>query len=142
MEDVWSDLASKLDPPPYDTQQIGPHEPPYNLVLLFEHVEEHTNFYRVMLGKWQVPAFAERMRLFLETIAQERMNLVMPQHQPTPVPRTLISSVAIDMALSTIRWWVENHRPCTAEDMARHYVILSIFGIYRAMGVNQPDWPG
>jgi AcrR family transcriptional regulator len=140
MDDVWDELVARLDPPLRDPRRVKLKPTPRSLVQFFEHVGENTNFYRTMLGKWQVDPFTERLRHFLTELFIERFNAVLPAHHASPLPPSLVIAANVAMCIGVIRWWVENHQPCSAADIAHHYLVMSGFGFYRAVGVETPNW--
>lgn len=85
------------------------------LVRMLEHIRANAKFYRVMLGKNGDPAFAEKIRHYIE----KRMRRSMPQ-------TLLHEKVFIDLNLSymssgsvgAVLWWLENEMPYPPEKLA------------------------
>jgi AcrR family transcriptional regulator len=141
MDDVWEELVNRLEPPLRDPRKVRLDDPPRTLVLFFRHVADHANFYRVMLGKWQVEPFVERLRVFLTDLFKARLDRALPTLENAVVPPALVTAANVSMCIGMIHWWVDNHLPCTVEEIARHYALLSGFGVYVALGVPMPDLP-
>jgi AcrR family transcriptional regulator len=93
-------------------------EAPTGLVKLLKHIQEYSEFYRVMLSANGHPVVTDRLRRNAES--RYRYLLSRPSVKPNA------SSTPLDMKLTyiscagigAIQWWVENKIPCTAEELA------------------------
>lgn len=103
-------VADKLRP--------GDTELPTGLIKLLRHIEQHKDFYRVMLSDHGHPVVTDRLRRNAED--RFRYLLTRPGIQPKQ------STSPIDMRLTyiscagigAITWWVESNIPCSAEELA------------------------
>lgn len=100
-----------------DKPQILPH-----LVILFEHILKHEQFYRLMLcgdgiGKFYV--------LFRKSLVERFMALSQEQFPQSTSKDTLRNALRaqshVGALLGTISWWLENNCPYPPEEMA-HYL--------------------
>lgn len=100
------------------TMPTTPRSVPAGLLVLVKQVEANADFYRVMLGRNGDPAFIERFRQF----SQERYRYLFSQQHQTADPK----SPPVDVKLAYISyagigvflWWLENHQPCSPEQLA------------------------
>jgi hypothetical protein len=116
-------------------------KPPRHLVLTFRHLAQHRDFYRTMLGKSGVPAFAARMREYLATVTKERLSKLRSLF-PEAVPildDVFIANFVAGALMSTIIWWLENKLPHSPEYMADRFGWLSVAGTYRMLGIEPPS---
>ena len=93
-------------------------EVPTGLVKLLKHIQEFSEFYRVMLSANGHPVVTDRLRRNAEKryrYALTRLGVV-PNASNTPLDMrlTYVSCAGI----GAISWWVENKIPCSAEELA------------------------
>ncbi len=93
------------------------HVPP-GLLVLVKQVEANAAFYSVMLGRNGDPAFIERFRQF----SVERYRHLFSQQAPAAdakTPPVEVKLAYISYAgIGVFLWWLENHQPCSAEQLA------------------------
>jgi AcrR family transcriptional regulator len=126
---------------PIDRDNLGFQKPPRQVVLLFRHLAEHRDFYRVVLGRSGVPAFAARMREYIAAFTQGRMaslHSLYPMATPI-VDDMFISEYVAGALLGVLVWWLENDLPHSPEYMADRFGWLSAAGTYRMMGIDPPS---
>lgn len=138
-EAVFDLLAAKVGP--IDRENLAFQKPPQQLVILFQHLAKHRNFYRAVLGRSGVPAFVARMREYLATVTQLRIASLYTLY-PAGVPildDMFISEYVAGALLSIIIWWLDNDLPHSPEYMADRFGWLSVAGTYRMMGIEPPS---
>jgi len=107
-----------------DTPEAGPlsvasenhsENTPSGLVRMLEHICANSRFYRVMLGKNGDPAFAEKVRQYIE----KRLR--------RSIPETLLhEAVFVDLylgymssgSLGAVLWWLEHDMPYSPKELA------------------------
>lgn len=90
---------------------------PSGLLVLLRHVEASADFYRIMLGQNGDAAFTQKFR-------QNTMNRY--RYLLTKITDSDISEIPLEMRLNyvscaglgAIIWWLENHHPCSVEQLA------------------------
>lgn len=139
MDEIMDDLSERSEPP-LSHWRVSLDEPPSNALVFFEHVQEYSQFYRVMLGKRGVPELGERIRRHIDTLFQERIELVRHTESSrlgkTLVPTELAVHSISTTVLSIAEWWVANELPCTAHEIAIYTTRLIVLGAYRSIGVE------
>ncbi len=126
---------------PVDPGNLKLDEPPRQLVVLFSHVAEHADFYRVVLGKTGVPAFVDRLRDYAAQVGRERIvqiRLIYPDAKPI-LDDEFVSQFMAGALLGLITWWLENNMPHSPEYMADRFGWLSIAGAYPMLGFPTPE---
>ena len=138
-EAVFDSLAEEAGP--IDRGNLALQKPPQQLVILFQHLAKHRDFYRVVLGRSGVPAFAARVREYLATFTQQRIASLHSLY-PAAVPildDMFISEYVAGALLGIIIWWLDNGQPHSPEYVADRFGWLSVAGIYRMMGIEPPS---
>lgn len=89
-------------------EQPSPNEIPAGLLLLVQHVQEHGDFYRVMLGPQGNPKFTDRFR----RLAENRYRLLFSRFPASDDPHTPPSDMRISYishaGVGSFLWWLEN----------------------------------
>ncbi len=94
---------------------VGSAKASSGLVRMLEHIRANATFYRVMLGKNGDPAFAEKVRQYIE----KRLRRSLPE-------ALLRKGVLVDLylnymssgSLGTVVWWLEQGMPYSSEELA------------------------
>ncbi len=90
-------------------------KPAAGLVKMFEHIRANAKFYRVMLGKNGDPAFAEKIRQFV----QIRLSRSLPEALRSDKRLAgLYLSFLSSGSAGVVLWWLEHDMPYTPEEMA------------------------
>ena len=129
---------------PIDRGNLAFEKPPQQVVILFQHLAKHRDFYRVVLGRSGVPALVARMREYLVTFTQQHIASLHTLY-PAAVPildDRFISEYVAGALLSIIIWWLDNDLPHTPEYMADRFGWLSVAGTYKMMGLEPPNLDG
>jgi len=137
-EAVFDRLVAEAGP--IDRENLAFQKPPQQVVILFQHLAKHRDFYRVMLGRSGVPAFVARMREYLATFTQQRITGLHTLY-PAAVPildDRFISEYVAGALLSIIIWWLDNDLPHSPEYVADRFGWLSVAGTYKMMGIEPP----
>src|SRR5215208_5419659 len=66
MREVYDMTASQAEIPIASPQYADFAKPPAGLINLLEHIQQHADFYRVMLGKQGDPAFVQNIQQYIE----------------------------------------------------------------------------
>jgi len=102
-----------------DTPSVADQSHPENqtagLVKMLEHVSAHAKFYRVMLGKNGDPAFAEKIRQYVE----KRMRHALPEAflQDKTLAELYLSYLSSG-SVGAVVWWLEHDMPVTPTELA------------------------
>jgi len=138
-EAVFDSLVAEAGP--IDRGNLAFEKPPQQVVILFQHLAKHRDFYRVLLGKSGVPAFVAQMREYLVIFTQQHIASLHTLY-PTAVPimdDMFISEYVAGAMLGIIIWWLDNDLPHSPEYVADRFGWLSVAGTYRMMGIEPPS---
>jgi AcrR family transcriptional regulator len=137
-EQVFDLLAEEAGP--IDRENLAFQKPPQQLVIIFQHLAKNRDFYRAVLGKSGVPAFAARMRDYLAAFTQERIRRLYAIY-PNAIPiveERFVSQYLAGALLGIMIWWLENDLPHSPEYMADRFGWLSAAGTYAMLGIEPP----
>ncbi len=106
------------------------------LVMVFQHIYDHSDFYKVLLKSENSSRIVERIRIIssanIVTFAQTKM-----QHDPIPVlyevPIEFFASFFSGALLSSLIWWLEEDMKHSPEDVARMFQKLFFRGAHEAL---------
>ena len=145
-EETTNELVENMKPFHKDTKDTGQSEtrnPPEIWIQFFEHVAEHTQLYRAMLGKNGSSWFAARMRehiikLMLEQ--ERRWKHQMGPRQPIDpaMPQELPGMQLSHVLIGTIVWWLESEKSYTPRQMATWFYRFAFYGYLSALGYEAP----
>lgn len=138
-EAVFDRLAAEAGP--IDRGNLSLQKPPQQLVMLFQHLAKHRDFYRVVLGRSGVPALVARMRDYLVAVTQVRiasLHTLYPAAVPI-VDDMFISEYVAGALLGIIIWWLDSAMTYSPEYMADRFGWLSVAGTYPMMGIDPPS---
>ncbi len=112
-----------------------PDQPPFWLIGILQHVQQHANFYRVMLGPKGDPVFcAQNFRQFIETQFRQRLSEQGAKANPHRPPLELSVSYISQASIGVIMWWLENNQASTPEQVASWLNQLSSATLNLALG--------
>jgi AcrR family transcriptional regulator len=108
-------------------------------VIVFRHVQEYPDFYRVMLVKPGVPIFINRARHYLADLFTSHIEMCFPAQT---LPQHAVEFVAQRDAgalIGVVSWWLENGMELDSETMAHMFYASSQKGIWETIGVAPPE---
>lgn len=91
---------------------------PAGLVWMLRHIQEFSDFYRVMLGAQGDPRFIQRFRENSEKRWRDVLVNHATQTDPNMPPVDMRLSYISCAAIGAILWWLENDQPCSVEELA------------------------
>lgn len=114
-------------------------EPLFPLVMVFQHIREYADFYRVLLKSENSSRIVERIRRIssenIVKFAQSKM-----QNDPIPVlyevPIEFFASFFSGALLSIVVWWLEEDMQHSPEDVARMFRRLFFRGARETLGFS------
>lgn len=134
-------MGRDLNPPAKEALSIDLQAPPERLVRLFEHFAEHKQLYTALLGMNGSRWFEARMRDQISSMIDQREQLrdqIPAFERNTPemgIPRTVTITLASNLLLSTITWWLEKGKEYTPQQMASWFLEFALHGYVRVLGL-------
>ncbi|GGE12114.1 TetR family transcriptional regulator [Marinithermofilum abyssi] len=97
-----------------------------DLVYVFEHVAQHEQFYKVMLGNKGQQRFLFRLLDVFVDVLNERLTHSMSNDIRPAIPKEILIQYAASAYLGVIAWWLRNDLPYTPEYMATQLTRLRV----------------
>lgn len=134
--DAFEELIAHATPLPPEDGVPDPASAPASIERVFNRIAEHADFFRVMLAEENVPAFAARVRAYVEEVGLKWLSVLQPDDEKVVVPREIAINFIGSAYLGIIVWWLQNDRPYTAEFMAVQLLRLTALGLHHALGLE------
>lgn len=137
MMEVYDDLVANMDTPSLMNGLLPDGTPAEAIV--FKHVQDNVDFYRVMLVKPGVAVFINRARHYLAQVFEEHIDDCFPDHT---IPNQSIKTVTNREAgalIGMVCWWLESGLQPSAEEMAHIFYGAGHQGMWYTLGVPPPS---
>ncbi len=96
------------------------------LARMLEHIRGHAKFFRVMLGKNGDPAFAGKIRQYIQRRIRRSMEeAVLSDKDSADLFLNYVSSGSV----GALSWWLENEMPYSPEELAAILYRLIVAGL-------------
>ena len=134
-------FIGELGPPGTVALATDPQNPPERWVRFFAHFAEHERLYTPLLGQKGSAWFVARMRdqfvAMLDEREQRRARLAAARGKKLSgkMPRQVALTLASNLLMSTLAWWLESGRPYSPAQMASWFLDIAINGYVRALGL-------
>ncbi|MEM8534508.1 MAG: TetR/AcrR family transcriptional regulator [Chloroflexota bacterium] len=128
MEDMLDELVARAELTPLPNSSNEADRGLEHLTGLFEHVAQHKDFYRVMLGKDGMASFAAQLRSYIEQFVYQRIESKQPEINYLKVPTNIYSRFMAAAYVGVIAWWLENDQPHSPAKMAEWLWRLTLSG--------------
>jgi len=104
----------------------------------FEHIAQHADFYRAILGEHGSPAFISRLRDFVADAVRERMlsQITGPDKKPR-VPLDFMTHYLVGAYVGVAAWGLHNEMPYSTAEMAQMVNDLADRGAMWAKGTDE-----
>jgi len=139
--DAFEELIARATPLPPEDGLPDLASAPDSIERVFNRIAEHADFFRVMLAEENVPAFAARVRAYVEELGLKWLSVLQPDDEKVIVPRDIAINFIGSAFLGVIVWWLQNDRPYPAEDMAVQLLRLTALGLHRSLGLEVVSMP-
>ncbi|WP_269084548.1 TetR/AcrR family transcriptional regulator C-terminal domain-containing protein [Paenibacillus xylanivorans] len=111
------------------------NEPDPIFAVLFEHILEHDEFYRVMLlinpaGNFNIRLNEVIRETFFDRISQ------LDREQKVQVPLDILLDHISFSTIGMIHKWIADHKVCSPHHMALQLTRIALLGTYKAMGAS------
>lgn len=104
-------------------------------LIAFNHVKEHHQLYKALLGERGVSYVINREITYLAQIALTRISKILPEDFTSSVPLDLLAHHIAGSLYTLIVWWLERDMPYSTDYMARTFHNISIPGVMNALGI-------
>lgn len=115
------------------------------LQILYDHMLEQEQLYRILFSSRGTQIVIERMRHHLASLAIQNLQSA-GVSQAFPIPVEIIAYHAASSQIGLAIWWLDHNKPYPARYMAQISVWLSLAGMARVLGVSDfsipsPEFP-
>lgn len=132
--DVFDELTGEFIPlPKVDITALSTIDAFPALVPIFDHVAEYADFYRSILGKEGVSAFAVRVQGHIEEVGLKWFSDLKLKNGKIAVSPEIAIHFLGSAYMGAIAWWLDNDMPQSSEHMAEQLTHLTIYGLRRSM---------
>lgn len=107
-------------------------------VALFEHLAANETFYRVMLGKMPASFYTDKMLEAIRDSFYSRISNI-GKDQKLLIPLDILLDYISCSTRGIIEKWLSQNMMYSPHYMALQLTRLSLLGIYKAMGLNEPQ---
>jgi AcrR family transcriptional regulator len=115
MNEVYDLTAAQEEISVVSTQYADLDKPPAGLISLLEHVQQHADFYQVMLGKQGDASFMQNIQQHIE----KRFRSLLPNSvKPSDPLLDLCLSYVSHAGVGAIVWWLNNGRSYSPHELA------------------------
>lgn len=87
--------------------------------LVFRHVAEHADLYKVLLGENGMGYIVSRIITYIATVSREQLERSLPRDTQLNIPAEIVAQHVAGSLFSLLSWWVQNDMPYSPEEMAR-----------------------
>lgn len=106
---------------------------PVSALKIFEHVEEHYDLYRAMIGTNGIELATKMARKKMSEHLGERVKQLTDMGHPLPLPAPIIIQYLTGAISGLITWWLDSKMPYTPEEMDAMYQKLVMKGLESLM---------
>jgi AcrR family transcriptional regulator len=118
MREVYDMTASQAEIPVASAQYAHFGKPPAGLLSLLEHIQQHADFYRVMLGKQGDPTFVQNIQQYIEKRFRSLLpNSTSPARPSDPLLELCLSYIS-HAGIGAIVWWLNDGRAYSPQEVA------------------------
>lgn len=139
--DAFEELIAHATPLPPEGELSPAQFAPASIELVFHHIAEHAEFYRVLLAEENVPGFNARLREYIEEVGLKWFSALQPNEEKVLVSREIAINFIGSAFLGVIVWWLQNGMPHSAEYMAIQLMRLTALGLPRSLGLDSESLP-
>lgn len=100
------------------TKDVDGADAPSGMVSMFEHVRQHADFYRAMLGAQGDPGFAQRIRQYSELRLRSLLPDKAAKSKPNSPPLDLCLNYLSHAGVGVISWWLTEGQSYSPEQVA------------------------
>lgn len=91
-----------------------------HFLLIFQHVERHERFYRLMLCGDGVGTFHTLLRRYLAERNEKHLTCLQQEGKPFALPIPFLAHFSAGGLIGIVTWWLENDMACPPEQMAQY----------------------
>ena len=129
-------------PDPENPERAFENKPTEPFLMVFQHVANHADIYRILLQNEKSDRIFERIRKIVAQSITEFLQTKV-ENDPIPilfeVPIELLSAYFSGALLSSVDWWLEQGETYSPEEMTRMFQWLFFPGARKIMGASKTE---
>lgn len=133
LDETFSGLLERLEND-LSAQDVSSAEPSRNFRILFHHIEENADLYRLLFGKNGISIFISRLREYIIQLLRYRLRSMPQEQQEGVLPQELFEEYLAGAYLGVIQWWLDHMYEQPAEKVASWLYQLVVQGTNTALG--------
>lgn len=127
LNDIIHSLVAELDIAATHSA-LNLHLPIICVEPLFRHAEEEFKLHRAIFGSQGIHIIIHRIRKHLSEHIQEKLEQLYGSDPGAGMPLELLAFHLASTAMNLLRWWLDNNRPYSPQDMDRYFQHLTMIG--------------
>lgn len=137
LDDVFHTLIGDLMPlPPAGPEQQDRFDLAAQVVRIVDHIAEHSQFYRALLGPSGVPTFIEQVRATIEEVVLVWVKVLQPDESVQRVKSDIVVTYVASACLGVIIWWLAHEMPYPSEQLGEQ-ILLCTLGLPHSLGIEE-----
>lgn len=110
--------------------------PMRNFLVLFRHIEENAELYRLLFGPDGISIFISRLREYIIQLLRFRMKEVPQSGKEGKMPIEMFEEYLAGAYLGVIQWWLDHIDEYPAEKVASWLYQMVVQGTPSALGIH------
>jgi AcrR family transcriptional regulator len=97
---------------------------------LFEHVQQHEQYFQAMLRGHTAEVFWEAAQTALSKTVEQALSTVYAENASPAIPREVITQYLTGSILALLKWWLKAEMPYSPEHMEQTIQQLALPGVW------------
>jgi len=141
LDATFQELLDNLEKTGAGENETG-QTPMKNFLVLFRHIEENAELYRLLFGPDGISIFISRLREYIIQLLRFRMREVPLNSQEKKMPIELLEEYLAGAYVGVIQWWLDHTDKYPAKKIASWLYQMVVQGTPSALGINIEDSSG
>lgn len=108
---------------------------------LFRFTARNHRLFKALLGKEGIAMFNHPIYDYLLTFVDEAFKKLTSNQKPASFQLEMLDHYVASAFIGTLKWWVENDMPCSAEEVDNYFKQLMLNGMKEVLGIEYSITP-
>ncbi len=109
------------------------------ILELFEHVQQHEQYFRAMLQGHTAEVFWEAAQTAFSKTVEQALSTVYAENASPAISREVIAQYLTGAILALLKWWLEAEMPYSPEHMEQVVQQLVLPGVWATVAREKPS---